>query len=177
MAALREKPRICRYELVVPVLFSHLRNADAGVGSAPNLRSARLAHACTRVRATFERVACCFRVAFQKGNPKRAPIPRFEKEVGEPFNAVGSLALWSLKDPPRATRFLSPPPPSSPSPFCSLFSFSSTRLFFGFLLVAFAFCSRWEGIEFHGWVEWYTRNSLGIYVSPLGKISSARCFR
>lgn len=93
-----------------------MQRQRGGVGSAPNLRSARLAHACTRVRATFERVACCFRVAFQKGNPKRAPIPRFEKEVGEPFNAVGSLALWSLKDPPRATRFLSPPPPFLPLP-------------------------------------------------------------
>lgn len=120
---------------------------------APFQIFARLAHACTRVCATFERVACCFRVAFQKGNPKRAPIPRFEKEAGEPFNAVGSLALWSLKDPPRATR--SPPffPPLL-LPFLVLVS--STRLF-GFLLVAFAFCSRWEGIEFYGRVEWYIR--------------------
>lgn len=45
-----------------PVLFSRLRNAGAASEALAPLQifAAPLLHACTRVRATFERCACCF---------------------------------------------------------------------------------------------------------------------
>lgn len=137
------------------------------------LGSHTLAHACAQL-SSESRVVFAWR---SKRVTRNEPLFLVSKKrLESPLTLLDpSLCdLWKIHHVPRA---FSPLPPSSPSPFCSLFSFSSTRLFFGFLLVAFAFCSRWEGIEFYGWVEWYTRNSLGIYVSPLGKISSARCFR
>lgn len=70
MAALREKPRICRYELVVPVLFSHLRNADAASERRRWLRSkSSLGSARTRLH-TRARNFRASRVLFSRGVPK-----------------------------------------------------------------------------------------------------------
>lgn len=81
-----EKPRICRYELAVPVLFSHLRNADAASErhwrrSKSSLRPA----ACLYTRARHLRATCVLFSWRLPSNPKRASIPSFEKEPGEPF--------------------------------------------------------------------------------------------
>lgn len=94
-----EKPRICRYELAVPVLFSHLRNADAASErhwrrSKSSLRPA----ACLYTRARHLRATCVLFSWRLPSNPKRASIPSFEKEPWRALLTLLNLALWSLKD-------------------------------------------------------------------------------
>lgn len=155
MAALREKPRICRYELVVPVLFSHLRNADAAserrrwLRSKSSLGSHMLAHACAQL-SSESRVVFAWR---SKRVTRNEPLFLVSKKrLENPLTPLDpSLCdLWKIHHVPRALPLFFP----LLLPFLVLVS--STRLF-GFLLVAFAFCSRWEGIEFYGRVEWYIR--------------------
>lgn len=70
-----------------------------GIGAAPNLRCARL-HACTRVRATFERRACCFRGVCRV--TRNEPLfPLSKKSLESPFNAVESRSVISQR--PRAS--------------------------------------------------------------------------
>lgn len=109
---------------------------------APLQIFAPLAHACAQLSSES-------RVVFAASKRVTRNEPLFlvsKKRNGEPFNAVGSLALWSLKDHhvPHAL---------SPSPFS--FSRLSTRLS-RFLLVAFAFLPL-QVRRFYGRVEWYGR--------------------
>lgn len=181
MAALREKPRICRYELVVPVLFSHLRNADAAserrrwLRSKSSLGSHMLAHACAQL-SSESRVVFAWR---SKRVTRNEPLFLVSKKrLESPLTPLDpSLCdLWKIHHVPRALPlFFSPP--SAP--------FSRSRLFYSPLwILARRFCIllqvRRDRVLRSGRMV-YTWNSPGgarvcnrIYVSPLGKISSAK---